>query len=161
MIVYDLACAQGHRFEGWFGSADDFDGQKARDLVRCPLCDTPKVERIPSARVNVGKAAPPAAHPQPAPGQQPPTAPASGQAASGPHPMAAGLPAEVVAKLREIVRNTENVGRRFPEEARKMHYEETPPRPIRGQASADEAEALREEGIDFAALPPFLTEDPH
>ena len=57
MIVYDLACAQGHRFEGWFGSADDFDGQKARDLVRCPLCDTPKVERIPSARVNVGKAA--------------------------------------------------------------------------------------------------------
>ena len=64
-------------------------------------------------------------------------------------------------KLREIVRNTENVGRRFPEEARKIHYEEVPPRPIRGQASKDDADALREEGIDFAPLPPFLTRDHH
>ena len=64
-------------------------------------------------------------------------------------------------KLREIVRNTENVGRRFPEEARKIHYEEVPPRPIRGQASKDDADALREEGIEFASLPPFLTRDTH
>ena len=64
-------------------------------------------------------------------------------------------------KLREIVRNTENVGPRFPEEARKIHYEEVPPRPIRGQASKDDADALREEGIDFASLPPFLTRDHH
>jgi hypothetical protein len=74
---------------------------------------------------------------------------------------ALGLPAEAVAKLREIVRNTENVGRRFPEEARKIHYRETPPRAIRGQASRDEAQALTEEGIEFASLPPFLTNDTH
>jgi len=72
-----------------------------------------------------------------------------------------GLPVELVNKLREIVRNTENVGHRFPEEARKIHYEEVPARPIRGQATKDDADALREEGIDFTSLPPFLTRDPH
>jgi hypothetical protein len=72
-----------------------------------------------------------------------------------------GPPDDLVRKLREIVRNTENVGQRFPEEARKIHYEEVPPRAIRGQASKDDAEALREEGIDFASLPPFLTRDQH
>jgi hypothetical protein len=149
MIVYDLACEQGHRFEGWFGSADDFAQQRQRGLVACPLCDSAHVERIPSARVSVGKAAPPA---------EPPTKPTP----SAPQPsQTAGLPAEVVATLREIVRNTENVGARFPEEARKMHYEETPHRPIRGQASAEEADSLREEGIDFAPVPPFLLNDPH
>jgi hypothetical protein len=149
MIVYDLACNHGHRFEGWFGSADDFAQQSERGLVACPLCDSAQVERIPSARVNVGKAAPPpeaVAKPAPAPAQPSHTA---------------GLPAEVVAKLREIVRNTENVGTRFPEEARRMHYEETPHRPIRGQASAEEADALREEGIEFAPVPPFLLNEPH
>ena len=70
-------------------------------------------------------------------------------------------PGDLIRKLREIVRNTENVGHRFPEEARKIHYEEVPPRSIRGQASKDDADALREEGIDFASLPPFLTRDPH
>jgi hypothetical protein len=72
-----------------------------------------------------------------------------------------GLSPEVVGKLREIVQQTENVGRRFPEEARKIHYEEVPARAIRGQASAEEAEALNEEGIDFAPLPPFLLPDQH
>jgi hypothetical protein len=72
-----------------------------------------------------------------------------------------GVPPEVIAKLREIVRNTENVGRRFPEEARKIHYEEVPPRAIRGQASTEEAQALREEGIDFASLPSVLTSESH
>jgi hypothetical protein len=72
-----------------------------------------------------------------------------------------GIPDELVRKLREIVRNTENVGNRFPEEARKIHYEEVPSRPIRGQASKDEADELREEGIEFTPLPPFLTRDPH
>jgi hypothetical protein len=103
------------------------------------------VVRVPSAKVHIGRAtidAPPAA--------QEPEAPA-----------VAGLPEELISKLREIVRNTENVGRRFPEEARKIHYEEVPPRPIRGQASKDDADALREEGIDFASLPPFLTRDHH
>jgi hypothetical protein len=145
MIIFDLTCTHGHRFEGWFASADDFERQAKAVMVRCPVCDDASVVRVPSAKVHIGRAtidAPPAA--------QEPEAPA-----------VAGLPEELISKLREIVRNTENVGRRFPEEARKIHYEEVPPRPIRGQASKDDADALREEGIDFASLPPFLTRDHH
>ena len=66
-----------------------------------------------------------------------------------------------IAKLREVVRNTEDVGERFPEEARKIHYDEAPARSIRGKASREEAEALTEEGIDFSQLPPILTRDSH
>jgi len=148
MIVYDLACSRGHRFEGWFASGDDYARQRERELVRCPVCDVASVDRLPSARVNASKSAPPAeAASKPAP-----TAPAEA---------VAGLPAELISKLREIVQNTENVGRRFPEEARKIHYEEAPARAIRGQASPEEAEALRDEGIDFASLPPILTDPSH
>ena len=118
-------------------------------LVRCPVCDDASVVRVPSAKVHVGSATVDA--PRRRAGGTP-----SRDDRSGP-----GLPAELVRKLREMVRNTENVGRRFPEEARKIHYEEVPARPIRGQASKDEAEALRDEGIEFASLPPFLTRDQH
>ena len=145
MIIFDLACTHGHRFEGWFGSGDDFAQQQSRGLVRCPVCDVAHVERLPSARVAVPKGAPA----QPA-------------APSTPNENAvAGIPAELIAKLREVVRNTENVGPRFPEEARKIHYEEVPARAIRGQASAEEAQALRDEGIDFAPIPPVLTSESH
>jgi hypothetical protein len=75
--------------------------------------------------------------------------------------VASGVPPEVLAQLRDIVKQTENVGRRFPEEARKIHYEEVPPRPIRGQASPEEAQSLSDEGIEFASLPPFLMPDQH
>ena len=74
---------------------------------------------------------------------------------------AVGLPTEALVKLREMVRNTENVGRRFPEEARKIHYQEVAPRAIRGQASRDEAKALTDEGIEFTSLPSFLGGDTH
>jgi hypothetical protein len=148
MIVYDLACSQGHRFEGWFDSGEAFARQQEAGYVRCPMCDDAHVARVPSARVSVARSGPPAAAPA-APVQQ------------APKDAVAGLPPEVLAKLREIVRNTENVGRRFPEEARKIHYDEAPPRPIRGQASAEEASELRDEGIEFASLPPILTEDPN
>ena len=154
MIVFDLACTHGHRFEGWFASTEAFDRQQDEGQVRCPVCDDPGVARLPSAHVAVSKGA---RAPAPAP-----TAPQPSVPAPVPAPNAtAGLPAEVVAKLREIVRATENVGARFPEEARRIHYNEAPARAIRGQASPDEADALREEGIDFAPLPPFLTEDRH
>ena len=79
--------------------------------------------------------------------------------ASAATPAVAGLPHEVLAKLREMVRNTENVGRRFPEEARKIHYEEVPHRAIRGEATADEARELADEGIEFAPIPPILSRD--
>jgi len=151
MIIFELACARGHRFEGWFASATDFDRQVETELVRCPVCDDAKVARLPSARVRG------AAKKRAAKRSAPPEAPAAAQTTDA----MAGLPAELVRKLREVVHNTENVGRRFPEEARKIHYEEVPARPIRGQASHEEAKSLQDEGIEFASLPPFLTRDIH
>jgi hypothetical protein len=147
MIVFDLTCGHGHRFEGWFASADDFDRQSKAVMVRCPVCDDASVVRLPSAKVHVGRAtidAPQRAEPE-----------------NETEKTITGIPDELVRKLREIVHNTENVGNRFPEEARKIHYEEVPSRPIRGQASKDEADALRDEGIEFTPLPPFLTRDHH
>jgi hypothetical protein len=146
MIVFDLRCVHGHGFEGWFASSEEFDRQRDAQLVRCPVCDDAHVERMPSARVRVKKGA---ATMDP-PAESTPL---------GEH--VAGFPADLVAKLREVVRNTEDVGERFPEEARRIHYQETPARAIRGKASREDADALTEEGIEFAALPPILTRDQH
>ena len=153
MIVFDLACTHGHRFEGWFASADDFARQADGALVRCPVCDDANVVRVPSAKVRVGRGGSRADASSPTPT----STPATGAATEA----VAGIPADVLAKLRDVIRNTENVGRRFPEEARKIHYEEAPARPIRGQASKEESEALADEGIDFSPLPDFLTRDVH
>ena len=146
MIVFDLRCVHGHGFEGWFASSEEFARQQDARLVRCPVCDDAHVERMPSARVRVKKSAatmdPPAED-------------------TSPVDHVAGFPADLVAKLREVVRNTEDVGERFPEEARRIHYQETPARAIRGKASREDADALTEEGIEFAALPPILTRDQH
>ena len=150
MIIFELACGLGHRFEGWFASADDFARQSETELVRCPVCDDAGVVRVPSAKVRAGSASAPAPEPGAA------DAPAA-EARSA----ITGLPAELVAKLREIVRNTENVGTRFPEEARKIHYDEAPARAIRGQASKEESAELAEEGIDFTTLPDFLFRERH
>jgi len=139
MIVFDLRCAQGHGFEGWFDSGEAFESQHSNGLVSCPVCDSAEVVRLPAARVNVRKGGEPVA--------------------STATPAVAGMPRELLAKLREMVRNTENVGRRFPEEARKIHYEEVPHRAIRGEASADEARELADEGIDFSPIPPILSRD--
>jgi len=152
MIIFDLACTRGHRFEGWFASGEGFEQQQAVGQVRCPVCDDAEVARLPSAHVAVSKGGQVAVT---APAASTPPPPAPSQDAT------AGMPVEVIARLREIVRGTENVGSRFPEEARRIHYNEAPARAIRGQASPEEAESLREEGIDFAPLPPFLTEDRH
>src|SRR4051812_25018762 len=145
MIVFDLSCKHGHVFEGWFASGDAFEEQQRAQLVRCPVCDDYHVERRPSARVRVSKGE------------------AAVDVAAKPEvpEQIAGLPPEVLAKLREIVKKTEDVGERFPEEARKIHYDESPKRAIRGRATKEDAEALREEGIDFSSLPPFLTGDTH
>ena len=145
MIVFDLLCAQGHAFEGWFASGTEFDRQKEAQLVTCPVCDGSDVERRPSAKVRVAKAAKAAPAPVPA---------AQGDAI-------AGIPPELLAKLREVVRNAEDVGERFPEEARKIHYDEAPARSIRGQASREEAQELADEGIEFSPLPPLLTRKSH
>lgn len=150
MIIFDLACTHGHRFEGWFASTDDYTHQSERQLVRCPVCDVVDISRIPSARVHTGKAAAPvAAESAPAP------PPAARPAESFP------IPADVMQKLRAMVKSAEDVGARFPEEARKIHYEETPVRAIRGTASKEDADALRDEGIEVTSLPAFLADDPH
>jgi len=146
MKVLDLQCQHGHAFEGWFASAEEFARQQASELVRCPVCDDAQVEKRLSARVSVPK------------GARAPQPPATENATET---AVAGFPAELITKLREAVRSAENVGRRFPEEARKIHYEETPARAIRGQATREEADALQEEGIDFTSLPSTLVTETH
>ena len=143
MIVYELACTQEHRFEGWFTSADDYARQRARSLVRCPMCDDAAIERRPSANVQVGRALVPNAE----------------RPVEVPSDTATGAQAQVLKFLRKMVEDSDDVGAAFPEEARKIHYEEAPKRSIRGQATPDESDALREEGIDFMSLPSFLTRD--
>ena len=154
MKVLDLVCAAGHGFEGWFGSLDDFEQQRLRHLVECPLCGSHEVERRPSApRLNLS-----VARADPLPPQPPPAA--TDAAPRTPTQRNAGAEADRIAALhaawleaaRHVVANTEDVGERFSEEARRIHYGETPSRGIRGQASDAEREALREEGIAVATL---------
>ena len=151
MIIFELTCGHGHRFEGWFASGEEFSRQQERSLVTCPVCDDAHIERLPSARVSIAKGAARDNAPQAEPTEERNTTTDA----------AVGLPTEALVKLRELVRNTENVGRRFPEEARKIHDQEVPPRAIRGQASRDEAKALTDEGIEFTSLPSFLGGDTH
>jgi hypothetical protein len=143
MIVYDLACTNEHRFEGWFASAEDYARQRETSLLRCPMCDDAAIERRPSANVKVGRA----------------VAPAAEVAAAAGSTTVAGGEAAAMKLLRQLIEQIDNVGAAFPEEARKIHYEEAPQRAIRGQATREEAEALRDEGIDFMALPKVLTRD--
>jgi hypothetical protein len=133
MKVLDLQCPGGHRFEGWFASADDFESQLSRKLVECPICGATEVSRLPSApRLNLSGAAEPA--------QQ-----------GGPD--VSELQARVMRALREVLDKTENVGDRFAEEARRIHYNEAPARNIRGVTTPEDARALVEEGIDVMPLP--------
>lgn len=157
MIVFDLLCSTGHRFEGWFASAEDFSSQRGRGLVSCPSCGTADVQRIPSAaRVNFGAQPPKPARP---PAQ---SAPSAQQAKT---PDMEGKDPFAIAQmlysrmLDDLFTKTEDVGARFPEEARKIFYEEAPARAIRGQASAEEHDALVEEGIPVARFPIPRSED--
>lgn len=145
MIVFDLLCAGGHRFEGWFNSAADFASQKERRLLACPSCGSPKVKRIPSAsRVNLGAPAPQA----PAPAAKPAKTPDM----EGKDPFAI---AQILYSrmLDELLSKTEDVGKDFPAEARKIYYQESPARAIRGQATQEEHDELVDEGVPVARLP--------
>jgi hypothetical protein len=138
MKVFDLQCSHRHSFEGWFGSEDDFQAQLARGQVECPLCGDTGVSKMLSApRLNLGAEQPAAA----AQGQQVMNMPD------------ASLQAAWMKMVRHVMANTEDVGERFPEEARKIHYGESEERGIRGQASPEETEALMEEGIGVLPLP--------
>jgi hypothetical protein len=144
MIVFDLLCASGHRFEGWFGSAADFASQKERRLLACPTCSSTKVERVPSAtRANLG--AEPPKPPQPA---QPVKTP--DMEGKDPFAIAQMLYSRM---LDELLTKTEDVGKEFPAEARKIFYKESPERAIRGQATQQEHDELVDEGIPVARFP--------
>jgi hypothetical protein len=158
MIRYNLVCARGHEFESWFDGSAAYDKQARRGLVECPVCGSNKVEktlmtpRLAGTRKS-GAGAPVDAEPVTADAPVP-AAPAEPTA-----PVAVISPREqeLRAKLKElrehIVKNAENVGQQFPEEARKMHYGEKKHRSIYGTASPDDAKAMHEEGIEFAPLP--------
>lgn len=137
MKVLDLQCADQHLFEGWFASEDDFQGQLSRGLVACPLCGSTTVTKRPSApRLNLG-AAPPT-----------PAAPAAAPVVPN-----AQLQGRWLQLLRQVVANTDDVGERFAEEARRIHHGEADVRAIRGQATPEETAALQEEGIPVLPLP--------
>jgi hypothetical protein len=128
MIVYRLVCDHEHRFEGWFQSGDDYERQRDAGAVLCPMCESKEVSRLPSA----------------------------------PHVQTARTPArrntqeepiDLLRLLRMLQSITEDVGDRFPDEARKIHYREAPTRNIRGRASLDAVGELEEEGIDVLPIP--------
>lgn len=131
MIVFDLKCApQGHVFEGWFGSSDDYESQRARGLVSCPVCGAGEVAKAPMA----------------------PAVPAKGNAAPDPAAVKKMM-AEMAALQRQMLEKSEHVGDRFPSEARAIHLGESQARAIHGRASLADAKSLAEDGIPVAPLP--------
>ena len=139
MIVYNLACDQSHHFEGWFSSADDFDKQLEHDQVSCPVCGSVSVSKKLSAPYVSTKSDQPQ---NKAPKMSPETA-------------VAGMNLQQLHNkfIDYVMKNTVDVGKQFPEEARKIHYGEVEHRSIRGQASPDTIEELRDEGIEVFSLP--------
>lgn len=159
MIRYALACERGHDFESWFQDSAAYDKQAKRGLVTCPLCGSAKVEKAimaPRLSVTATKKRPPAAAATPTPESATAAAPAAPVAMISPQEQ------ELRTKLKELrdhlTKNADNVGPKFPEEARKMHYGETEHRSIYGVASPEEAKELSEEGVEFHPLPPLPDE---
>ncbi|QYJ19728.1 DUF1178 family protein [Achromobacter sp. ES-001] len=145
--VFDLQCEHNHVFEGWFGSHEDYDAQQARGLVTCPVCGSASItKRLSAPRLNVSHLHAPAS---------PPAVPAG---ASDAEKMAA-VQAIVMKQVRALLRNTENVGPRFAEEARRIHEGDADERPIRGTATPEERAALVEDGIEVMAVPDFLDDE--
>jgi hypothetical protein len=136
MKVLNLCCSQEHRFEGWFASEEDYLSQAGRKLVECPMCGDQAITRLPTApRLSVGKSR------------------ESDAAMREPQsPEAMTMQAMWNRAVQHVLANTDDVGDRFAEEARRIHYGETPERAIRGQASSEDAQSLRDEGIDVVPL---------
>jgi hypothetical protein len=135
MKVFNLRCGQQHAYEGWFASEADFTSQQERGIVACPLCGDTEAVRLPNApRLKVSRHAAPAE-------------PAKSETTD------VTLQSQWLRAVRQVLSSTEDVGERFPEEARRIHYGEVEERGIRGKATREDAEALREEGIEVMALP--------
>ena len=138
MIVYQLECGQGHYFEGWFASADACDKQAAEGQIECPACSSREIRKLPSApHVHTGETAPAVQR--------------DGKAAAR---------REALDELRSLIlASTEDVGREFAEIARRIHYKEEEARNIRGNVTAEEADELRDEGVETVTLPPGFLPD--
>ena len=153
MKVLDLRCGAGHGFEGWFASEDDYGSQRERGLLDCPVCGNAEVTCLPSApRLNLSGAR----APEGAQAQNPVAAPAvaSGVTEVAVHGNAATT--RFIEAVAELLKNTQDVGPRFAEEARRIHYGESEAKAIRGQATPEEREALADEGIEVFTLPTGL-----
>jgi len=134
MKVFNLRCGKEHAYEGWFASEDDFVSQQERGIVACPLCGDTAAVRLPNAsRLKRARQA------------------AAEQQAQSTEMVT--LQSQWLRAVRHVLSSTEDVGERFPEEARRIHYGEVEERGIRGRASKEDADALREEGIEVMALP--------
>jgi hypothetical protein len=149
MIRYALRCECGHSFESWFQSSAAYDSQHKRHLVTCPACDSAKVEKAIMAPRLASKNTKATTAPESA-------ATSDNPAAASPLVMAP-QERELAAKLRElrehVEKNADNVGRQFPQEARKIHYGDSEHRAIYGQATAEETRSLIEEGVEVMPLP--------
>lgn len=135
MVIYDLSCADGHKFEGWFKQPDNFTDQLENSMLSCPVCGSVNIRKLPTAsHIRTG------------------TARESVNKSQEIHNDASLV--EAMQSLRtHIDENFNNVGAQFPEEARKMHYGESEEKQIRGTATQDEVRSLAEEGIDAFPLP--------
>jgi hypothetical protein len=148
MKVLDLQCRYGHAFEGWFASQDDYESQRERGLLTCPVCNDAEVSKKLSApRLNLGRSPEPVAD-----AAKPQSTSVAALASQAMPALPQELQAAMLKMVRHVMANTEDVGPQFAEEARKIHYGEADNRNIRGQASREETEALLDEGIDILPL---------
>ena len=151
MKVYNLACPLNHRFEGWFASEEDCLAQQDKGMLACPVCDSTEITRMPSAphigKLTSAELAIPKAESENLSGG------VVALTGSDHSQLEAQVQAAFLKGMRELMGRSEDVGDSFADEARKIHYKESPERSIRGQTTLDEAEALREEGIEVLAMP--------
>jgi hypothetical protein len=134
VIVFELICPDRHRFEGWFASAEDFESQKSRGLLSCPVCSDSSIQKLLTAKIGKPEAEPAGEKAQPAPAQAAP-------------------PGNLSELIDYVLLNTENVGKDFPAEARRIHHKEVAQRNIRGLATGEQTRDLLEEGIAVLPLP--------
>ncbi len=147
MIIYDLICEHEHSFEGWFKSTEDYNRQLAEQMLCCPMCESSQVRKVPTASFVVTRD----------------THNSRNSASSeSMKPIENNVKQQTIAKLSQLasylIKNTEDVGRNFTEETKKMHYGETEQKSIRGQATLEEVKEMNEEGIDIIALPGTIIE---
>ena len=135
MIVFELICGDRHRFEGWFASTHDFESQKAHGLLSCPVCSDSSIEKLLTAKIGN-------------PGTDP-----TPEATVAAVPARTQKPRDLNELIDYVLLNTENVGKEFPAEARRIHHKRAPQRNIRGVATGKETQVLLEEGIAVMPLP--------